>query len=353
MKPSELPGAVLGDGIDDAVPAHYGSPAREQRALIRGTALVDLSHMEVVTVSGNDRLTWVHSLTTQHITDLKPGDSTELILLTAEGRIQVPAYAQDDGETLYLITDVGQGAELAEFLQKMKFMMRVEITLRDDLALLGGYGTALVPRAILTWRDPWPNVPEKSVAYGPALEEHPAKDRERFIAVVPADALSDAVDEWQGTMAGMLAWEAQRIVDLRPRPALDVDDRALPHEWDWLRSAVHLEKGCYRGQEAVARTVNLGRPPRRAVLLQLDGSEERLPPLGAEVLMGEKSVGKVTSVGRDMDEGPVALALLKRNTPVDAELTADGIPALAEVIVTPDGRTELSYDRPKIRRLAS
>lgn len=353
MKPAELPGAVLGDGVDSAVPAHYGSPAREQRALTAGTALVDLSHMQVVTVTGADRLTWVHSLTTQHISDLKPNESTELILLTGEGRIQVPAYVQDDGETLYLITDVGQGEELAEFLHKMRFMLRVEVTLRNDLALLGGYGTAVVPRAILTWRDPWPNVPAKSVAYGVPADEHPAYGRERFIVLLPAEELSDAVNEWEGTMAGMLAWEAQRIVDLRPRPALDVDEKALPHEWDWLRSAVNLEKGCYRGQEAIARTVNLGRPPRRAVLLQLDGSEERMPTLGADVLMAEKTVGKVTSVGRDMDDGPVALALIKRNTPVDAELTADGIPALAEVIVNPDGRTELSYDRPKIRRLPS
>nr|WP_240161822.1 hypothetical protein [Flaviflexus equikiangi] len=150
----------------------------------------------------------------------------------------------------------------------------------------------------------------------------------------------------------MLAWEAQRIVDLRPRPALDIDDKSLPHEWDWLRSAVHLDKGCYRGQEAVARTVNLGRPPRRAVLLQLDGSAERLPAAGSEILWGEKTVGKITSAGRDMDEGPVGLGLLKRNTPLDAQLAIDGIPALAEVIVNPDGRTALSYDRPKIRKLA-
>lgn len=353
MSTASLPGAVLGDGIDAAVPAHYGSPAREQRALLAGTALVDLSHLEVVTVSGPDRLTWVHSLTTQHLTDLKPGESTELILLTVEGRIQVAAYVVDDGETLHLITDAGFGEELRSFLQKMKFMMRVEIVLRDDLALLGGYGSTAVPRAVLTWRDPWPAVGAKSVAYGPGTDDHPARGQERFIALLPKGELMAAIEEWEGTMAGMLAWEAQRIVDLRPRPAIDVDEKSLPHEWDWLRTAVHLEKGCYRGQEAIARTVNLGRPPRRAVLLQLDGSEERLPARGTEILMGEKTVGTVTSAARDMDHGPVALGLLKRNTPVDAALTVDGIPALAEVIVNPDGRTELSYDRPKIRRLPS
>ncbi|WP_182171302.1 CAF17-like 4Fe-4S cluster assembly/insertion protein YgfZ [Flaviflexus equikiangi] len=352
MKPSERPGAVLGDGIDAPVPAHYGSPAREQRALLAGTALVDLSHMEVVTVTGQDRLTWVHSLTTQHLTGLTPGESTETILLSAEGRIQVPAFVQDDGETLYLITDVGQGEELRAFLQSMKFMMRVDVALRDDLSLLGGYGSETVPRAILTWRDPWPAVPASSVAYGADPDQHPARGHDRYLALVPAADLEAALDEWEGTMAGMLAWEAQRIVDLRPRPALDVDDKSLPHEWDWLRSAVHLDKGCYRGQEAVARTVNLGRPPRRAVLLQLDGSAERLPAAGSEILWGEKTVGKITSAGRDMDEGPVGLGLLKRNTPLDAQLAIDGIPALAEVIVNPDGRTALSYDRPKIRKLA-
>ncbi|WP_054952632.1 CAF17-like 4Fe-4S cluster assembly/insertion protein YgfZ [Flaviflexus massiliensis] len=351
MIPAELPGAVLGDGIDSAVPAHYGSPAREQRALMGGRALVDLSHLELVTVTGPDRLSWVHSLTTQHISDLAPGTSTELILLTAEGRIQVPAAVYDDGETLYLLTDVGMGEELAEFLTKMRFMLRVEVTLRDDVAFLGGIGNIEVPRAFVTWRDPWPKVAGDSVAYGSPESEHPAAGRQRFIAFVPKAELSDAVDEWEGSMAGMLAWEAQRIVDLRPRPALDPDEKALPHEWDWLRSAVHLNKGCYRGQEAIARTVNLGRPPRRAVLLHLDGSEERLPPVGSEILMGEKVVGTLTSRGRDMDEGPVALGVLKRNTPTDAQLTVDGIPALAEVIVNTDGRTELSYERPKVRRI--
>ncbi|MEZ7897938.1 MAG: folate-binding protein [Flaviflexus sp.] len=351
MLPVDLPGAVLGDGIDSPVPAHYGSPAREQRALMAGQALVDLSHLSLVTVTGPDRLSWVHNMTTQHILNLQPGVSTELILLTPEGRIQVPAAVIDDGETLYLITDVGMGEELYAFLQSMRFMLRVEVTLRDDVAFLGGIGTFDVPRAFITWRDPWPNVSPESVAYGEAPESHPAYGRERFIALLSKDELSDAVEEWEGSMAGMLAWEAQRIVDLRPRPALDPDEKALPHEWDWLRSAVHLNKGCYRGQEAIARTVNLGRPPRRAVLLQLDGSEERLPAMGSDILMGEKVVGKVTSRGRDMDEGPVALGVLKRNTPIDAQLTVDGIPALAEVIVNPDGRTDLSYERPKVRRV--
>ena len=185
-------------------------------------ALVDLSHMCVVAITGPDRLSWVHNLTTQHIMNLEPGVSTELILLTAEGRIQVPAAVVDDGETLFLIADVGQGAQLAEFLQKMRFMLRVEVALRHDLSLLGGIGEfAGAGARLLRGQTPGRTVPGRFRCYGVPAEEHPAFGRKRFIALVPTAEKSEALDEWGGKMAGMLAWEAQRIVDLRPRPALD------------------------------------------------------------------------------------------------------------------------------------
>src|SRR5699024_12183905 len=73
--------------------------------------------------------------------------------------------------------------------------------------------------------------------------------------------------------AGSLAAEALRIAAWRPRWETEVDERSIPHESDWLRSAVHLEKGCYRGQETVAKVHNRGHAPRRLTMLHLDGSE--------------------------------------------------------------------------------
>lgn len=342
MNSLSFPGAVAGKGEDAPVADHYGSPLREQRALLAGKAIVDLSHLDVLEVTGVDRHSWLHNLSTQHLADLGAGQSTEALFLTADGKIMAVAGIVDDGETTYLITDVGQGEALAAFLTSMKFMLRVDVRTSDLLAL-GGYGHADVEGVV--WRDPWPAMGADTVSYR-ADEGHPATGHDRYIALVTKDMYTAALESQE--RAGMMAWTAQRVADQRPAMR-DLDERSLPHEFDWLRTAVHLNKGCYRGQEAIARIVNLGRPPRRLVFLHIDGSEDRLPAVGSEVMREEKSVGTVRAVAMDMDLGPIALALIKRNVPTDAELTVDGLPVSAEVIVNVEGKTERSYERPKLR----
>lgn len=336
---------VLGEGIDAEVPAHYGSPHREQRALMERGALVDLTHFDVVTVAGPDRLGWLHNLTSQHLSSLQPGESTELLILDVNGRIENAAAAVDDGERIFLITDPGYGEKLVGFLEKMKFMLRVDIAL-TDLGVIGSMAEPEWP-ALARWSDPWPNIGAESVAYGPK-NNHPAEGHHRFFSVLQREEAAKILGA-AAHLAGTLAWEAQRIADRRPRLGVDVDERSLPHEWDWLRTAVHLDKGCYRGQEAVARIVNLGRPPRRAVFIDLDGSVDELPASGTPIMIGEKQMGVMTSVGRDMDEGPIGLGLVKRNAPVDADALIGGVAARLETIVDPAGKTERSYERPKLR----
>jgi hypothetical protein len=163
--------------------------------------------------------------------------------------------------------------------------------------------------------------------------EHPGRERPWRELLVPRAALADAVATTP--LAGTWAAEALRVAAWRPRLGFESDHRTIPHEVDWLRTAVHLQKGCYRGQETVARVHNLGRPPRRLVFLHLDGSEHRLPTHGAAVVHGERQVGFVTTAARHHELGPVALALVKRSTPVDAVLTVDGLAAAQEVVVAP------------------
>jgi len=136
-------------------------------------------------------------------------------------------------------------------------------------------------------------------------------------------------------VAGSWAAESLRVAAWRPRLGFETDHRTIPHEVDWLRTAVHLNKGCYRGQETVARVHNLGRPPRRLVLLHLDGSEHTLPGPGTPVLPvdGDRAVGQLTTSARHHELGPVALALVKRSLPVDARLTAAGLAAAQEAVV--------------------
>ncbi|WP_205484195.1 folate-binding protein YgfZ [Arthrobacter sp. Alg241-R88] len=334
------PGAIEASGADAGVASHYGEPLREQRALAAGTAVVDLSHRGIVTVSGPDRLSWLNTLSSQQVAGLQPGESSELLLLSVQGRIDFDARVIDDGATTWLIVEAAEAAPLAEFLNRMKFMLRVEIAdVSADWTVVGS--TRAIPEwsELLVWQDPWPNVAAGGYSYATVPEaSHPGLERPWFEYLVPAADLEQRVADRQ--LAGVLAAEALRLAAWRPRIGAETDDKTIPHELDLLRTAVHLAKGCYKGQETIARVHNLGHPPRRLVFLQLDGSQHTLPQAGSPVLSGERKVGTVTSVAQHYEMGPVALAVIKRSVGADEILTVlDGeepYPAAQELIVAPD-----------------
>jgi len=329
-------GAVGGAGVDASVAWHYGDPVREQRLLVEGLAAVDLSHRSVVTVTGADRLSWLHSITTQMLTGLAPRTSAETLVLSPKGHVEHALHVVDDGETTWLTGEPGTGPALTAWLRSMQFMLRVETTDRTaDFAVVGepvaNEGTDAEPPA---WRDPWPAVAAGSVSYAEVDEaDHPGAERAWREVIVPRSDLASAIGD--RPLAGTWAAEALRIAAWRPRLGFETDHRTIPHEVDWLRTAVHLTKGCYRGQETVARVHNLGKPPRRLVMLHLDGSGHLLPTAGADVLDGERRVGHLTSAARHHELGPIALALVKRNLPREAVLTVDGVSAAQEVVVRP------------------
>ena len=362
-------GPVPAADPDALVPAHYGDPLREQRLLADGLAVSALAR-DVVAVTGADRLTWLTTLSSQRLTGLTPGDGgAEALLLDAQGRIAHALAALDDGRTLLLVTEAGDGPALAALLDRMRFMLRVEVGAREDLVALGalGAGRERLRRAadgagalVGAWTDPWPGVVEGGTSYDVGLDSpHPGRAYAAGFVLVPATRVVEVVrafaagglaneespaggpadenaeDAADGSLnenaaggsaaenaasgppdenaaggpaaesggaltavaehdalAGAMAWEALRIEAGRPRRAREVDERAIPHELDWLRTAVHLTKGCYPGQETVVR-------------------------------LGERAVGAVTSVARHHELGPIALALLRRGVPVEAALSVD------------------------------
>ena len=328
-------GAVPGDGPDTGVAAHYGDPLREQRLLTEGLGVVDLSHRGVVTVTGPDRLSWLHSLTSQQLVDLPPRTSTETLVLTPKGHVEHALHVVDDGETTWLTVEPGTAPALAAWLDSMRFMLRVEVAdVSDDYAVLGeSVDREGVEGEPPTWLDPWPRVVGDTATYGPPAEEHPGGDRRWREVIVPVGGVAAAVGDRE--LVGTWAAEALRIAAWRPRLGAETDHRTIAHEVDWLRTAVHLHKGCYRGQETVARVHNLGRPPRRLAFLHLDGSGHTLPDPGAEVLLGDKTVGRLTSVARHHEDGPIALAVLKRNTDAEADLLVAPNVAAAQTEIVP------------------
>ncbi len=352
---ARVPAAV----VDGEVLQHLGEPMREQRALERGAAIAPLGDRAVLTVAGEDRLSWLDSLTSQAVAGLTPGVSTELLILDPQGHVEHAAAVVDDGERTWLIVDRTDAEALLSWLLRMRFRLRVDPQdVSAAYAVLGGTAAAVAGLdSAVVWRDPWPQVAVGGWGYA-ATDPHPGSARdwaEAVVSVAEYARLAEEAARGERAVAGSLAAEALRIAAWRPRLRAEADGRTLPHEVDWLRTAVHLSKGCYRGQETVAKVHNLGHPPRRLVSLQLDGSDAVLPEPGAEVRAGDEPVGVITSAARHHEEGPIALALLKRTTPVDAELTVEAgggwIAAAQEQIVPPDaGRTASVPRLPRLSR---
>ena len=307
----DLPGAVAGNGVDAPVAAHYGSFNAEQRTLESGEGFVDLSHRDVLRIEGPDRLTWLHSLTTQYFLDLAPRVWTDALVLSPQGHVEHAFSGYDDGEAFVAHTEPGAAAPLLAFLERMKFMTRVELSDVSDTVAV-------------TWR---------ASSTGTTYELVPREQLTTYAAAA-------------GPACGMWAFEALRIARGEPRHLVDTDTRTIPNEAGWVGPAVHLDKGCYRGQETVARVHTLGRPPRRLTLLHLDGTENRLPEQGAELRNGDKVVGFVGSSARHHELGPIALAMVKRNVPLEATLEVDSMPAAQEMVVDPEVGLHV---RPKLR----
>ena len=328
------PGAVEGTGPDAGVAAHYGNPHREQRLLGEGLAVVDLSNRGVVTVTGQDRLSWLHSLTTQHLSDLEPRMSAETLILSPKGHVEHALHVVDDGTTTWLSVEPGAAEAVTAWLDSMRFMLRVEVADRSqEYAVLGEpVGRPSEEGEPLAWVDPWPGPVGTTFCYGPEGPDHPAAGWAWRELIVPRGELAVAVGD--RPLAGTWAAEALRVAAWRPRAGVDTDHRTIPHELDWLRTAVHLQKGCYRGQETVARVKNLGRPPRRVVFLHLDGSGHVLPEPGAELtpLDGGRAIGRLTSVAQHAEDGPIALAVVKRNFDPAAVLLAGSTSAAQTVV---------------------
>ena len=295
---------LVEDGPDKGAVWHFGEPVKEQRALEAGTAWADLSHLNIVAVTGEDRLKWLHDLTTQFVSDLQPGVWMPSLILDAQGHVEFQFNLVDDGTTTYLVLDPGYVEKLVEYLTKMKFMLRVDV--RDassEFVVLRAPGIA-------------------DAIGGP-------------FALVPRDEVEHMKETFGGvaTQVGTWALDAERVAKGRPRIGFETDHKSIPNELGVLNTAVHMKKGCYRGQETVAKIYNLGNPPRRLVMLHLDGSDVGFPAAGTKVENDGVVVGFVGTVARHHELGTIALAIVKRNTPTDATLTIDGIPANQEVIV--------------------
>jgi tRNA-modifying protein YgfZ len=322
-------------GPDAGAVWHYGDPLGEQRAATEAAVVIDRSHRAVLTLTGNDRQTWLHSISSQHVSDLPDGSVTQNLSLDGQGRVEDHWIQTELDGVTYLDTEPWRGDPLLTYLRKMVFWSDVAVE-PADLAVLSLLGPRLADQQVLDALGV-SSLPAEETAVvlegGGFLRRMPGSGLELDL-VVPRERVAQGRQRLVDAgvrPAGVWAYEAHRVAALRPRLGVDTDERTIPHEVGWIGTAVHLDKGCYRGQETVARVHNLGKPPRMLVLLHLDGSTDR-PVTGDPVLAGGRTVGRLGTVVDHVDEGPIALALLKRGLPADTPLTTGGEAEVAAVI---------------------
>jgi len=292
---------LVESGPDRGAIWHFGEPNQEQKALATGDAWADLSHRGVISISGKDRLTWLHALTTQHVEKLEPGKWVEALILDVQGHVIDQLFLVDDGSATWLHTEDSRTNEILDYLYRMKFMLDVDVKDQSN-----GYAVLRAPG-------------KSDLLGGP-------------YALVPREELKETTDAFSKahTQVGIWALEAERVAQGRARLFFEVDHKAIPNELGFINKAVHMNKGCYRGQETVAKVFNLGQPPRKLVRLHLDGSMVAMPEHGAKVFLEDKEVGFIGTLARHYELGPIALSVIKRNVPADATLICEGVSASQE-----------------------
>ncbi|AXE37940.1 YgfZ/GcvT domain-containing protein [Acidipropionibacterium virtanenii] len=296
---------LLTEGPDAGLVSHLDNPNLEQRRI--DSSWVGLGNRDILSVSGPDRLVWLHSLTTQFLEGLEPGRAITALVLSPTGHVEHLLRGVDDGKTFWAWTDAGRGPALVGWLDSMRFMMRVEVLAHPELRLVWTGRDVPPPDGVVSM--------DSEVAGGHEL-------------LLPDDA-----GDPRAPQAGVRAWEASRIEAGVPRIGLDTDERTIPNEIGLY--GTHLDKGCYRGQETVARVHTMGRPPRRLTRLTLDGSGTELPEPGAEITLEGRRVGVLGSVAVHHEDGPIALCLLRRSTDPEATLDVAGVTAGQEILVDP------------------
>ncbi len=296
---------LVSQGPDNGAVFHLGNPSKEGKLIDSGEAWANLSHLGLLEISGKDRLNWLNDLTTQLTLELGKIWQRAFIL-NAQGRIRFDLYLMDTGESTFILTEKDYILELEKFLNSMKFMLQVEV-----INLTG----------------------QRNILFIDADGELAGKSIEQLKVLTDIQFQQETLKLDLNNEVGSWALEADRIARKIFRMVIDGDEKTIPNEVEQLGKAVHMKKGCYPGQETVAKTFNLGAPPRLLKLIHFDGMQIDLPAIGAPITFEGAVIGRMGSSARHHLLGNIGLALFKRsflNSHPNANLIIDGIGAVVE-----------------------
>jgi len=293
------------------------------RAAREGCGLIDRSERGRLALTGSGALEFLNGQVTNELEGLAPGEGRYAAFLTHKGKmlgdLRILATTGEDGGT-ELLLDTERPALQALFDMIRRFKVGYEVALHKrtlesgQLSLLGPLSCEVAGIEGLGAEE-HANLPV-DIEGTPALAVRtaegldlicPSAETERLIGVLHLRG-AVPVEEW--------AAETRRIEAGRPRYGIDLDETVIPQEAGLNERAVSFTKGCYVGQETVARLFYKGKPNRRLRGLRLSG----LTPAGAELRLGDRVVGRLTSVADSPALGPIGLALVRREAEVGSEV---------------------------------
>jgi len=273
------------------------------------TSIVDRPDLATLALSGADVLRYLHAVSTQHTLDLVPGDASQALLLSPKGRIEFAFRLVVLEQGALLDTDAEAAPALAERLARFVFRHDVAVgTPRPRAATLLGPGAGTVLEAAGL---PVPG-PGRAAAAGPELV---VRDTPVGVDLLgPGAPAAAAALERAGAAPGPARlWELARVARGLPAAGRELTDDVLAEEAGLLGSHVHLDKGCYPGQETVARVHNLGQVQRRLAGLRFEPSGDGLPAPRTDLVADDgRRAGQLRSVVDHPTLGPIGLAYVRR-----------------------------------------
>jgi folate-binding protein YgfZ len=296
----------------------YGDVTGEYLAL-RGDAASVRGMHEALVVRGSDAVSFLNGILTQDVEGLPVGGVARSMLLTPRGKVRALLWLLREDDEVILIADQGTGEAVADDLARFK--IRVDVQIDDPAPVVEVWG----PNAAQALADApdhgWVRTEDGVAARVP-------------LPGVPRFMLTGDADTSGVRSAGLVAATAVRVEAGEPLTGRDLDDKTLVHETGLDAESVSYQKGCYLGQEVVARIEYRGHVNR--MLRGVTVSTNVLPPEGAALMAGDREVGRLTSVSESLSlRAPVGLSLLRVDAGDDVEVAWDGGTAPARVHVLP------------------
>jgi len=286
-----------------------GSTADALAAAHGGAVAVPRPGLAVLPLGGRDVLRYLHAVTSQHTAELSEGGAAEALLLSPKGKVDFAFRLAVLPDGVLLDTEAEAAAALAAWLAR--FVFRYDVAVGSPgtgaLSVLGPDAGAAVAAAGLPAPPP---VPGRAAVAHPGLAVHRTPLGLDLVGPAAPAALA-TLDAAGVAGAPEELWELVRIERGLPRWGRELTDDVIAEEAGLLGTHVHLDKGCYPGQETVARVHNLGQVQRRLAGVRFDGEE--LPPARTELTTEDgRRAGQLRSGVHHPELGPIALAYVRR-----------------------------------------